>query len=96
VLLSLNQLDFNLTQLKERAEEIAASISYVAKHLEELKVLVSDLRTDIGNRTDITQRFQQERGILKRAKEERDDEYQFVGCTRREKKRARVTWKDQS
>jgi chromosome segregation ATPase len=96
VLLSLNQLDFNLTQLKERAEEIAASISYVAKHLEELKVLVSDLRTDIGNRTDITQRFQQERGILKRAKEERDDEYQFVACTRREKKRARVTWKDQS
>jgi chromosome segregation ATPase len=94
VLLLLNQLDSNLTQLKERAEEIAASISYVAKHLEDLKDLVKDLRTDVGNRKDITQRCRQERGILKRANEERDDKYQLVDCTRREKKRARVTWED--
>jgi hypothetical protein len=94
VLLLVTQLDFNLTQLKERVEETASNFSHVVKHLEELKNLIGDLRNDAGKTNDITQRYGQERGLLKRAKEERDDEDQLVGCTRREKKRVRVTWDD--
>jgi hypothetical protein len=87
VLLSGTQLDSHLTQLQERVEETANSIKYVMKSLKELK---NDLRNDVGNTEDQTQRCRQ-RGILKRV-EERDDGHQFVDCTRREKKRARVTW----
>jgi chromosome segregation ATPase len=94
VLLLVTQLDFNLTQLKERVEEAARNISHVVKYLEELKNLIGELRNDVGKTNDTIQRCGQERGILKRAKEERDDEYQLVGCTRREKKRVRVTWND--
>jgi hypothetical protein len=65
------------------------------KHLEELKDLIGDLRNDGGKTNNTTQRCRQEKGILKRAKEERDNEYQLIGCTRREKKRARVTWDDE-
>jgi hypothetical protein len=91
VLLLATQLDFNLTQLKERVEENASNVSHVVKHLEELKDLIGDLRNDHGKTNHITQISGQLRGILKRAKEERDDEHQLVGCTRREKKRVRVT-----
>jgi chromosome segregation ATPase len=95
VLLLVTQLDFNLTQLKERVEETASNIQHAVKQLEELKDLISDLRNDAGKTNDINQRCRQERGILKRAKEERDDEYQLLGCTQRKGKRARVTWDDQ-
>lgn len=95
MLLLVTQLDFNLTQLKERVEETASNIRYAVKQLEELKDLISDLRNDAGKTNNINQRCRQERGILKRAKEERDDEYQLLGCTQRKEKRARVTWDDQ-
>lgn len=88
MLLSVTQLDSHLTQLQERVEETADSIKYVIKSLEKLK---DDLRNDVGKTKDQTQRCRQ-RGILKGVKEERDDGHQFVDCTRREKKRARVTW----
>jgi hypothetical protein len=94
VLLLVTQLDFNLTQLKERVEETANSVNHFVKHLEELKDLIGDLGNDAGTTNDIIQGCRQKRGILKRAKEDRDDGYQLVGCTRREKKRARVTWDD--
>jgi hypothetical protein len=94
VLLLVTQLSFNTTQLKERFEETASNVSHVVKQLEELKSLIGDLRNDAGKTNDMNQRCGQEKGLLKRAKEERDGEDQFVGCTRREKKRARVTWKD--
>jgi hypothetical protein len=94
VLLFVAQLDFNLTQLKERVEETASNVSHVVQQFEELKDIIGDLRNDAGKTNDTTQKFGQERGILKRAKEERDDEDQLVSCTQREKKRARVTWDD--
>lgn len=85
----VTQIEFHLTQLKERVEETANSINYIVKDLGELK---DDLRNDVGKSKDLIQRREQKRGILKRVKEERDDGYQPVGCTRREGKRARVTW----
>ena len=89
VLLLVTQLDFNLTQLEERVEETANSINHVVKRLEELK---DELRNDVSKTKDLTPEYRQGKGILKRVKEERDDGHQFVDCTRREKKRARVTW----
>jgi hypothetical protein len=91
-LLVLTQLDFNLTQLKERVEATVVSIRHFAKHLEELKDLVGDSRNDVGKTKDITQRCRQEKGILKRVKGGKNEENQLVGGTRPEKKKARVTW----
>lgn len=70
-------------------EETANSINNIVKDLDELK---NDLRNDVDKPKDLIQRREQERGILKRAKEERDVGYQPVGGKRREEKRARVTW----
>lgn len=95
MLLSVARLNFNLTQLKERIEETASNVSHVMNHLEELKDLISNLRNDASKTNNTPQRCRQERGILKRVKEERDDEYQLLGCTQRKGKRARVTWDDQ-
>lgn len=89
VLLSVTQLDSHLTQIKESVEETANSIKYVIKSLEKLK---DDLRNDVGKTKDHKQRFRQERGILKRVKEESDDGHQLLDCMRCRKKRARVTW----
>ncbi len=84
----VTQLDFNLTQLKERVEETANSINHVMKRLEELE---DELRNDVSKTKDLTPEYRQQKGILKRVKEERDDGHQFVDCMRCEKKRARVT-----
>jgi hypothetical protein len=70
-------------------EETANSINHVMKRLGELE---GELRNDLSKTKDLTPEYRQKKGILKRVKEERDDGHQFVDCTRREKKRARVTW----
>lgn len=89
MLLFVTQLDLLLTQLKERVDETANSIEHIVERLEEL---TDDLGEGVSKAKDLTQRCQQERGILKRVKGQRDDGYQLEGCTRREVKRARVTW----
>jgi archaellum component FlaC len=89
VLLSLTQVHSNLIQVKERVEETTNSINHAVKNLEELK---DELSNDVNTTKDLTPRCRQERGILKRVREEIDDEYQRVSYTRREKKKARVTW----
>ncbi|KAF1354416.1 hypothetical protein EJ07DRAFT_168358 [Lizonia empirigonia] len=75
VLLCVTQLDLHLTQLKERVEEMANSIKHIVTCLEELK---DDLRNDFSKTKDSTQRRQQEKGILKRVKGQRDDGYQPI------------------
>lgn len=89
VLLLVTQLDSHVTQLKERVEVTADSIEHIMKRLEELK---NDLTNDVRKKEDPTQICQQEKGVLKRVKEERDDGHQLVDCTRCRNKRARVTW----
>jgi hypothetical protein len=56
VLLLVTQLDFDLTQLKERVEETADSVSHLMKCLEELNDLIGALGNDAGKMNDITQR----------------------------------------
>ncbi|KAH8704298.1 hypothetical protein GQ44DRAFT_831578 [Phaeosphaeriaceae sp. PMI808] len=92
VRLSVIQLGCDFTQLKERMGDTMSSISYVMTRLEELDDLLDNLRNEVDQPKGTTQRSRKERGILKRGREERDDRYQLVGYTRREKKRARVIW----
>jgi predicted RNase H-like nuclease (RuvC/YqgF family) len=87
----VTQLDSHITQLKERVEVTADSIENIMKRLEELK---NDLTNDVRKKDDPTQICQQEKGILKRVKEEGDDGHQLVDCTRRRNKRARVAWEN--
>lgn len=68
VLLLVTQLDFNLTQLEERVEEMANSINHVVKRLEELK---DELRNDVSKTKDLTPEYRQGKGILKRMKGKR-------------------------
>ncbi|KAI1591661.1 BBC multi-domain protein [Pyrenophora tritici-repentis] len=75
VRLLVDQLDSTFTKLKESMEEIVNSIEYFVKHVEELN---DELRNEVGKMKDITQRCQQGRGILKRVRQESDDEYQPV------------------
>ncbi|EDU47817.1 predicted protein [Pyrenophora tritici-repentis Pt-1C-BFP] len=75
VLLLVTQLDSHVTQLKERVEVTADSIEHIMKRLEELE---NDLTNGARKKEDPTQICQQEKGILKRVKEERDDGHQIV------------------
>tara|TARA_R110002003_G_scaffold1603_2_gene23281 strand:- start:2787 stop:3053 length:267 start_codon:yes stop_codon:yes gene_type:complete len=87
VLLFVTQLDLHLTQVKERAEKTADSIKHIVELLEELK---DDLKNDVGKRKDTTQICGQDKGNLKRVKEEGDDRHQLVDETQCRNKRVRV------
>lgn len=91
----VSQFDNDFDQVKELIKETKSSVNHVAIRLEALSNLLDNLKNKIGNTKDTTQRSWKEGGILKRVREERDDETR-VGCdTRREGKRARVAWQDE-
>jgi hypothetical protein len=85
----ITQLEYTVTKLDER-------VSHLLKHLGVREDLIGDSRDDAGKSKDTIRRCGQERGILKRPKEEGDNEYQLVDCMQRRKKRKRVTWKEES
>jgi hypothetical protein len=72
VLLLVTQLDFHLTQLKERVEEMANNIKDVLKRLEMPR---NDLKNDVDKTKGPAQKCRQERGILKTVKAEKDNNY---------------------
>jgi chromosome segregation ATPase len=89
---SVTQLDRDFTQLKECMEKTTSNICCVTTRLKELDDLLDLLRNEIDQMKETNPKSRKKRGILKRAHEEADDEYQPRTSTRRVKKKLRVTW----
>jgi primosomal protein N'' len=79
VLLSVAQFGSHLTQLKQNGEENIATIRRAEELLEKLTDQVAELNNGLSTTKDMTSNIPHEKGILKRTREDEDDEDHSVG-----------------
>jgi peptidoglycan hydrolase CwlO-like protein len=79
VLPSVAQFGSCLTHLKENVEEIVATVRRAEELLEKLTDQVAVLNNGLSTTKDMTSNIPHEKGILKRTREDEDDEDHSVG-----------------
>jgi primosomal protein N'' len=82
VLLSVAQFGSYLTQLKQNGEENVATIRRAEKLLEKLTDQVAELKDGLSTTKDMTSNTPPKKDILKRMRENKDDEDHSVGFKR--------------